>query len=696
MGAPRHAEAVVSFTNLIKRPWFAGGLIILAVATVFLLLKWSEIRSEREWARQEALPAVARLVDEGNWEGAFELAQKANNVIPDDSMLLRLWPQMSRFVDILSEPEGARVYRRSHDDTSWRFLGTTPIDSVRHPFGYYFTFRLEKDGYVPTERSMNSGAISDTRFMLAAEGTTPAGMVLVEGGETSVGLPGLDHLKTEVLGDYFLDRFEVTNLQYKDFMDAGGYTKSEYWPETFVMRGQALSRPEAMALFKDKTGLTGPSTWEVGDFPEGQENHPVAGLSWYEASAYAAFAGKQLPTLYHWSRAAGTTWSSFIVPLSNFSGKGTSEAGAMEGVGPYGTYDMAGNVREWCLNASDTGARLILGGGWNDATYSFTDGYAQDPFDRSPTNGIRLIKPLEEAADLSSASRMIEIPFRDFRAEKPVSDEIFAIYRNMYRYDRTELNATVEEVDDSDPDWVKERVAFDAAYGGERMMAYVFIPKNVSPPYQSVVYFPGSGAIHNRSSAGPGPELSAYDYIVKSGRAVVVPVYKGTFERGDELDSDYPTETAFYRDHVIMWAKDLSRSLDYLETRPEFDPEKIGYYGVSWGGALGGIMPAVETRIKVVVLYVAGLLFQRALPEADAINYVSRITQPVLMLNGKYDHFFPVETSQKPMFELLGSPPDMKRQVIYESGHFVPRDQLIRETLAWLDQHLGPVGPQAE
>ncbi len=692
VGAPVQAEAGSSLAQWIKRPPVAAAAIVAAVALLFLFLKWNETRSEKNWARQQALPAIARLVDEGDWEGAFELAQRADKVIPEDSMLLRLWPQMSRFVDIVSEPEGARVYRRSPHDTSRQFLGTTPIDSVRHPFGYYFTFRLEKDGYVPTERSMNSGAISSTRFLLAREGTTPSGMVLVEGGEANVRLPGLDHLKTEILGDYFLDRFEVTNLQYKEFMDAGGYTKPEYWPDTFVMRGRTLSRAEAMELFKDKTGRTGPSTWEVGDFPEGEENHPVAGVSWYEASAYAAFAGKQLPTLYHWSRAAGTRWSSFIVPFSNFDGEGTSAVGAMDGVGPHGTYDMAGNVREWCLNASDTGTRLILGGGWNDETYAFNDGYAQDPFDRSPTNGIRLIKPVDETVDLTGASRVIEIPYRDFLAETPVSDEVYAIYRNMYRYDRTALNATVEEVDDSGPDWVRERVSFDAAYGGDRMMAYVFIPKNVAPPYQSAVYFPGSNAIHDVSAEEAGLQLGAYDFVIKSGRAVVFPIYKGTYERGDELDSDYPAETAFYRDHVIMWAKDLSRSLDYLETRPEFDPEKIAYYGLSWGGALGGIMPAVEERIKVVVLYVAGLLFQRALPEADAINFVSRVTQPVLMLNGQYDHFFPVETSQKPMFELIGSPPDMKRQVIYESGHFVPRDQQIRETLSWLDQHLGSVG----
>ncbi|UCC84409.1 MAG: hypothetical protein JSW46_05620 [Gemmatimonadota bacterium] len=102
-------------------------------------------------------------------------------------------------------------------------------------------------------------------------------------------------------------------------------------------------------------------------------------------------------------------------------------------------------------------------------------------------------------------------------------------------------------------------------------------------------------------------------------------------------------------------------------------------------------MPAVEPRLKVSALGGAGLLFQRAQPEADAINFVSRITIPVLMLNGRYDHYFPVETSQIPMYQLLGTPAEHKRHVISEGGHNVPRAQLIEETLDWLDRYLGPV-----
>ena len=101
------------------------------------------------------------------------------------------------------------------------------------------------------------------------------------------------------------------------------------------------------------------------------------------------------------------------------------------------------------------------------------------------------------------------------------------------------------------------------------------------------------------------------------------------------------------------------------------------------------ILPAVEKRIRANVLYVAGFCFQRALPEVDQVNYVGRVTQPTLMLNGELDFFFPAATSQEPMFEMLGTPPALKKRLTYPRGHTVPRLDFMRESLAWLDEHLG-------
>ena len=109
------------------------------------------------------------------------------------------------------------------------------------------------------------------------------------------------------------------------------------------------------------------------------------------------------------------------------------------------------------------------------------------------------------------------------------------------------------------------------------------------------------------------------------------------------------------------------------------------------GGLVAPTMLAVEERFDAAVLTALALMFFRAQPEVDQINFISRVTLPVLMLNGRYDVFLPVETSQIPFFELLGTPPEHKRQFFYESGHRVPRAQLIKEILDWLDLYLGPV-----
>jgi dienelactone hydrolase len=136
----------------------------------------------------------------------------------------------------------------------------------------------------------------------------------------------------------------------------------------------------------------------------------------------------------------------------------------------------------------------------------------------------------------------------------------------------------------------------------------------------------------------------------------------------------------------------LGRSIDYLETRPDIDHNKIGYYGFSWGAAMGALMPAVEPRLKVSVLTGPGFSLQKARPEVDAINFAPRVTIPTLMLNGRYDFFLPIESSQVPMFRLLGTPKEDKRHAVFEAGHVIPRNYLIKETLDWLDRYLGPVG----
>jgi formylglycine-generating enzyme required for sulfatase activity len=133
---------------------------------------------------------------------------------------------------------------------------------------------------------------------------------------------------------YDINRFEITNREYQQFVDQGGYNKREYWREKFIKDGRELSWQEAKDLFRDATGRTGPATWEEGHFPEDQADYPVAGVSWYEAAAYAVFAGKSLPALAQWYKAAPPEWLPSSVNLSNFGGHGPVAVGTSPGVGP--------------------------------------------------------------------------------------------------------------------------------------------------------------------------------------------------------------------------------------------------------------------------------------------------------------------------------------------------------------------------
>ena len=533
---------------------------------------------------------------------------------------------------------------------------------------------------------------------LDREGSIPPGMVRVPATETRVGL----------LDDFFIGRFEVTNREYKAFVDAGGYRNPEYWNHPFEEDGRVLTRDEAMRRFVDRSGLPGPATWIGGDYSEGEGDYPVSGVSWYEAAAYAEYADMVLPTAEHWNVARGAhtpmlQWPQLggfgvLAPFTNFGGSGPVPVGSLPGITAYGAYDMPGNVREWCFNETVQG-RILRGGSWEDNTYEFGVPRQVPPMDRSPKNGFRLaFYPSGEEVPEAAFAPHVPPQRVDGRTVAPVPDAVYSVYREQFAYDETPLNAEVERREERADGWAYERVAYDAAYGGERILAHLFLPTNAQPPYQTVVYFPGSASAMMPSSEGIEDyyEFTMFvSYLVRNGRAVLYPVYKGTFERGGPdllaLSNTATWGTYAYTEYVVQQVKDLRRSLDYLETRPDIDADRIAYYGMSWGGNMGAIMTAVDERFTASVLIAAGLLgFAR--PEAADLTYVTRVKTPTLILNGKYDVYFPPETSAQPMLDLFATPDADKQLILYETDHIPPRVDYIRETLSWLDRSLGPVG----
>ena len=275
-----------------------------------------------------------------------------------------------------------------------------------------------------------------------------------------------------------------------------------------------------------------------------------------------------------------------------------------------------------------------------------------------------------------------------FDTGEPVSDEVFGAYLRLYAYDRTPLEAEIESVDDSSPHWRKEIVSFEAAYGDERVTALLFFPRNVPPPWQAVVAFPGSDVFLSSSSEDLA-SMYLFDFIPRSGRILVYPIYQGMYERF-ALEKLAPNRI---RDLMVMWSKDLGRTIDYLEEREDIDHTRLAFYGFSLGSVNGPVFTAIERRFEASILLAGGTQVG-APPEMNVINFAPRSVVPTLMINGKDDFLLPLETAQKPFLEMLGTPAEDKRLAVLDGGHLPPdRQAIIREALDWLDRYLGPVAP---
>jgi dienelactone hydrolase len=543
---------------------------------------------------------------------------------------------------------------------------------------------------------------------LPEAGTVPHEMVMIPRGWWSLfgitlPIPGFDGGAFKV-DRFFMDRYEVTNREFSEFVESGGYDNPDYWDFEFLIDGRVVDWEEARKAFRDATGRVGPSTWQLGRFPAGMDDHPVGGLSWYEAAAYARFRNKSLPTIYHWWLATHVSTGPLapdMAAFANFAGRGTQVVGESNSIAPWGTYDNAGNVREWIWNEGSSRNRWIMGGGWDDAPYALTLHYELPPMDRSATNGVRLVRFVEEVSDELLASAEVET--RDFRKLPPVSDEGFRLLHDQFDYDPSEVTYHVERLDEADwRPWEKVTVT---PRSGEPFAIHLITPDVGSPPRQAVIFFPGGGEFLRRVSCdervamladrtrrrAAATPLGGGRYILESGRAFVMPVWSGACERYDDFNQvSQQTRMKLRAEHILAWHEELGRTLDYLQTRDDIARGAYGYLGMSYGGSRPLPLLALEDRLKAAVIYLGGFPHGTWPQIADPVNYVPRIRLPFLMLAGRFDAFRPFEISQRPLYDLIGTPEEHKKLLVYERGHGpLPRAATMREIADWFDEYLG-------
>lgn len=694
------AESVASSSSR------GGRGAILAVSTLLVLIMagfaWRTV--QRSEART-SLPAIEQLIADGDYDQAFAAARDAERWLADDSILQRLMAESSDLITVSSEPPGARIFVQRFDPAvrlppDSQEIGTTPLEAHRVPRGSH-RFSLHLEGRVPVERIVSTETTRETRpaasareVVLAARmlptGEVPEGTVPVAGGAYALVSPDAPVGVATTLDPFFIDRTEVTNAAYADFVRAGGYTVDEYWVDS-----PGADRSD----FVDATGLPGPRVWVGQQFPEGAAQHPVATVNWHEAQAFCRSRGRRLPTVTEWEKTARDGQTSVygtIMPWglqarsgsgsarANFSSSGPSAVDAYPfGISPYGAYGMAGNVREWLANPMGPGY-ASTGGSWDGPSYLYTEYSAEAGTFQSPGLGFRCAVSQGEG---DQGRGRIDLDSRT-PTYTPVDEAEYRALLSHYAYDPRPANPRTTAIEDF-PAWTRERVWIDGV-GPDSVLLYFYAPRSAEPPYQTIVYVASSSTFATQTV--PEEMEWALGPTIQSGRAVLAVVLYGMIERDFPAGYAAPAPpTVGFRDLMVRHATELRMGIDYALTRSDVAADKLAYLGVSFGAGSRMVFSAVDDRFNAVV-YVGGGIDERVkptLPEADNVNFAPYVRAPKLLLNGRHDEEHGWLTRALPFWNLLSEPRELV--LVEGAGHVVPLEARVPAINGFLDRTLGPV-----
>jgi serine/threonine protein kinase/formylglycine-generating enzyme required for sulfatase activity len=698
IGKPRYVTAAIIILLIITSAYF------LPLKKFFNPINIGKLTEQLE-----------KMVNQEKYFAAYDLVKEYQKELNNNIVYERLKGFIYDTLSVSTKPEGAKIYlKRFESDkkasgTKGEFIGATPIINYQIGWGDYLV-TLEKDGYSSVQRIASSFPIIK-EFPVLRHGVNVKAelielneefndMVFIPGGDYKIVSWSIPDSRIVTLGDFFIDKYEVSNEKYKEFISAGGYVRREYWKHPVYKDGKEIFWKDAMQLFTDRSKLPGPRSWINQEYPADRGNYPVTDITWYEAAAYAEFRGKSLPTVYQWEKASrngipnnqgiSMPWGVIYtldspIGRANFNGKGPESVDNYEfGISAFGCYNMAGNVKEWCRNKSPDGY-LQTGGSWEDPYYVYSDFGSYPGLYSSGLLGFRCVKN-RDSVNIDYGGIVINKTF-EIPEYYPVNSSEFKTLLAFYKYDKKTLNSKILERKEQDF-WIKEKVAFDSPFG-DRITGYLFLPKNVKKPYQCIVWDPHAGVYFLGAAADWAAEV-LYSGNIKSGRALFVIVPKGSTGRPWGYGETQPEfSSILFRDRVVHWVTEQRVGLDYLFTRNDIDTKRITFNAASTG-ANGFIVPAVDNRFGSVILTACGIDpgSQKSHPEVNPVNFIPRYNAATLMVNGKYDEVVSYYYCAVPVYNLLRQPKEIET---VNSGHIPPIDIRVPLTNKWLDKIFGPV-----
>jgi len=667
-------------------------ILFFSLSLFIILLFFFYYDKTPEISLEDNLEEIIEKFDDEDNYFVFKRTKKLMDIFPKNKLLKLYFEKSTYPINIKSDSLQALVFIKYGDDTLWTEIGLTPIDSIRVPWfkgKYDFQLKFKVNNRIIVATPDRSGEFDFGNI----EQYPIEHAIIPETKNSMMFFPGINFGNVSI-ETFSISKTEVSNKEFQDFVNSGGYEDSQYWDFPIKIGGLEYNFEGSIKKFIDKHGQYGPANWSYGQYANNAENFPVTGISWFEARAYAKYKGYKLPNIFQWLSSAGL--SGFVSDLpdisrSNLESSQLCEVGDSRGENYFQLKNIAGNVREWTTNpqGGENDKFSILGGSYSDNFYSFNDYHAISPFDRSIGNGFRVVQSPHSSELELLDNLVVDFIERDILLENNVSDDVFSIYRGQFSYDQYDLNPIIDSIFDYE-NYIAYRFQLTPAYkNNEPLHGYVVYSNKNKSKLKPIIQFPSAWAIGSNSDNWIiEATITNYNYLLAEGYAIVCPVYYSTYNRNKILKTWWANESDDYKNTIIKIGKDYKRSIDFIVSRNNFDFENLTYMGYSWGSIMSNILLAIDDRVKSAFICAGGLQVQKSKPEIDPALFTRRISIPVMHITGKNDGIFDYENSQIPMQKLLGTPPENQEMIVLEGvGHIIPKDIIIENHLRWLERY---------
>lgn len=479
---------------------------------------------------------------------------------------------------------------------------------------------------------------------------------------------------------FWMDRHEVSNEDYLEFVKAGAYERPEFWTSvSFLFNGEELPFESAMKRFVDRTGNPGPASWSDGCFAPGMEKYPVSGVSFLEAASYASYRGKSLPTPEQWHHAASALTSAGMVARNNFASDGPERCGANSGIGRFNIQDLGGNVREWCGTSDIQGNSYILGGSWKSPPFALHSNITANQWDRSEVNGIRCCRSIREGKRKESGKASV-VTYTFPTEENPkYSRPSLTELGHLHDYDRDiPTDPTGNQIQNATfaSAGMSHTIAqIASAHQSSRYNLHLLGPTQHQRPLRCLIVLPNSREASQTSQSLPlqalaNPESLAMtaDILSRYSLLLCVPDLNHPIHLNESKKLANNSEGLLRkngtRDTSFNNVKDTMRALDYLLSRDDLDAEHCYILAFGNFGPSALRLLALDKRLQAGALVATGYgsasrpgrgMRTNLDKRYAAYQYVPHVKQPVLMINGSRDLEYPETIAQIPLYQELGS-----------------------------------------